>query len=172
MPIQDIKIINNTVFVADTHKIASWDLKAAVIDTYWAETMTTNQIFATDPDVAHVTLSHDCSQIAFTRGNEIFLHNPMTQKTISQVIVQAPSSICFSPDGSHLWAIRSQQWLMRLNILKSWKYVEVPVEETKETELFNSPPHGYYIGDSMWITDSKGSKLLWLPPNLRKSPLS
>jgi hypothetical protein len=59
---------------------------------------------------------------------------------------------------------------MELETVGDWSSAEVSKGGSEEGRLlFNfSSPYGYHAGmGSRWVVDSRGSKLLWLPPNWR-----
>ena len=168
MQILEIKITNNTIFVVDKYKLASWHLEPGGI------VSGTHEPLAIVANVEYLALSHDCSWIAFVRGRELFLYDIKAQK-ISESIWQNidPTNIQFSPDGCQLWFTThggsTGDFCMRLDIEGwnsvggAWKCLKVGLPWIN---LFS--PSGYYIGiDSGWVVDSRGRKLLWLPPHWR-----
>ena len=174
MEIQDIKFVGNTIFVVDEHKLASRDLKAdrAVDGGHSAGGVTVGHTLTIGPHAEHLTLSHDCSQIAFSRDNTLFLYNVKSQESVYKDIGRKANGIRFSLDGSKLWPIRGADdyYLRGLELVWDWSSGEVTKVSPEDRELLFDPPslHGYHIGvGSEWVEDSKGGKLLWLPPNWR-----
>ena len=174
MEIQDIKVIKNTIFAVDEHKLVSWDLEASEMLQSGSGAMgvTVNETLDMGSHTEHLTLSHNCTQIAFARENTLFLYDIKSQKSVSQDIGRQTSGIQFSLDGSKLWPIRTSDsyYLKGLEIvwdLSSGAVTKINPEDIEP--LFNPPsPCGYHIGiGSGWVEDSKGVRLLWVPPNWR-----
>jgi len=178
--IQDIKIIDDTIFVVDNHTLSSWDLKSGRA----RERVALNEVLVTG---TNFLLSHDCSQIIFTgkdllfNGEEkIFLYNIMASRVTTGITIEASSRICdlqLPPNQYGLWLVETPPWfspnnspnLMKLE-LGDEVFGNVTTEHVRDkwswVNLFS--PHGYHIGESSgWVTDPRGSKLLWLPPNWR-----
>ena len=115
MRILDMKIVGNVIFVADGYKLASWDLETGE-PVHDDET----SAIATSMPPPYLTLSHNCSEIAFTNRNKSPFSNG---KIISLYDVQARRIICrheeplqieairFSPDGRQLWLATSDSWV-------------------------------------------------------------
>ena len=87
MKTQDIKVVDNSLFVVDRCRLVSWDLEAGeVVDnSHIAKRVTVDEALAIDPKARHLTLSHDCSQIAFTRDETVFLHNLRTPGLVTVI---------------------------------------------------------------------------------------
>ena len=124
MQIQDIKITSNTVFVVDKHRLTSWNLEGGMVSGI-------HEISAICADAECLTLSHDGSQIAFTRERGIFLYDIKAQEILKSIewdikqdnewVIEQDdewgmgpsylkwdiqlSSIWFSPDGHQLCVI-------------------------------------------------------------------
>ena len=108
MYILDIKIVDDAIFVADGHKLVSWRLKTGE----QVHDRETAVIAASAPD-PFLTLSDDCSEIAFADNNrtlssyrkkKISLYNVQTQRILCSHTAGDPvEGIRFSPDGRQLW---------------------------------------------------------------------
>jgi len=189
MQIQDIKDINNTIFVVDTHKLASWKLEAGGIQytTCGVRRMAISKLLASASDPRYLVLSHDCSQVAFVDGTKVFIYNVETEeilKSIEWSLGFAEGQ--FSPNGHQLWLTMPRVFTGGWKILKfdlsgDWaamedlsKYNDTHggqwAHDTVDSQAWpgNHPPHRYHIRvGTQWVTDSRGGKLLWLPPNWR-----
>ena len=109
MEILDIKIADDTIFVADGHMLVGWHLKTREV----VHSSETTAIIASIPH-PYLTLSNNCSQIAFTSGETLFSDS---KKGVFLYDVQAHGILCnyptqylvedirFSPDGCQLWFI-------------------------------------------------------------------
>ena len=183
MRILDIKIVGNAIFVADGHKLVSWDLETGE-PVYDGETAAI-AASASDP---YLALSDDCSQIAFTNNQpfsfycrkEISLYNVQTQRILcSHTGWDQGRDIRFSPDGRQLW-LANRVCIYKIGLVKlergeDGKFVVVTREEIGDervdsvlpwANLFS--PHGWRCGGKFeWVVDSRGSKLLWLPISWR-----
>ena len=175
MKIRDIKIVNNTIFVVDMCKLSGWDLETnrVAYGGYGSGNMTINQTLAIGADAQWLALSHDCCQIAFTRGETVFLYDIKSQEILKSIKHHIVSDIQFSPDGSQLWFSSRGgisdcgYYFERLEVAEDWDSILVAKGSPVDGQLlFNlSSPHGYCIRrNSGWVVDSRGSKLLWLPP--------
>lgn len=174
MKIQDIKVIGNTIFAVDNYKFVSWDLEAGEIayPSSGTRRVTIDEALSIVPHAEHLTLSNNCSQIAFAVDTTLYLYNIGTQKSICQEIGRRARGIKFSIDGRKLWPIRVPDifYLKGLEMVWDWSSGEVTKVSPEDRELLFDPPspYGYYIGiDSEWVENSRGGKLLWLPPNWR-----
>ena len=168
--IQEIKIVKNTVFAVAVQKLVSWDLEAG------GTVSGVHKTLAIDAKATNLTLSHDCSQIAFLMGNEILLYDLKAQKILqsfdwgSQI-----TDIQFSPDGLQLWFtcrdfLPHHSYLQKLDITEDWGSVKVAgmglENEWSWVNLFS--PSQYCVGISPeWVTNSRGKKCIWLPPHWR-----
>lgn len=183
MRIHDIKIIDNTIFAVDPHRVVGWDLKAGKIGSFGLSSLlcayTTrraiiDETLAIGTHAEHLRLSHDCSQIAFTRGGWVFLYNIKAQKVLKSmewVWDTTPEDIQFSPDGHQLW-IAGQKTFDNF----FYYVVELTVEDWGFVDLkdgwswANHFSCRYHVKEgSVWVMDSKGRKILWLPPDWRVS---
>ena len=181
--IQGIKIVDDTIFMVDKHRLVGWDLKAGreVDGGCNVREAIVNEILDIDASAEHLTLSHDCSQIAFIGGSGVFLYDIKAQKILKSIKrTMTPVDIRFSPDGCQLWfadithiyafnhvfAFNYQ----KLDMVGDWSPTKVtsgsPGGKCSWSNLFTS--HGYHAKTgSGWVMDSDGNKLLWLPPNWR-----
>lgn len=180
MEIHDIRIIDNTIFAVDMYKLVGWDLKAGGVGLFglllWPSAHATmrvviNKTLDIGTHVEHLRLSHDCSQIAFARGGEVFLYDIKAQEALkSMEWDMAPEDIQFSPNGDQLWVADH-------NIFNYFYYiVELMVEDWGYVDLkdgwswANHFSCRYHVKEgSVWVMDSKGRKILWLPPDWRVS---
>ena len=174
MEVWDMKVIDNIIFAVDEHKLVSWDLRAGGIVQSGCSTggVAIDRPLRIGPHAEHLTLSHDCSQVAFVRDTTLFLYNVESQENICKDIGRQASGIKFSLDGSKLWPTRTTDtyYLKGLEVVWDLSSSEVTKVSPEEMELLfdPSPPHEYHIGiGSRWIEDYRGTKILWLPPNWR-----
>ena len=190
MQIWDIKAINNTIFVVDIHRLASWRLEADGM-TYSAcgtRRVAIDEALPSGDTLRYLVLSHDCSQIAFAGKNRIFLYCVETREILKSIDwIWAVLLLQFSPDGYQLWLTKPTlypdgHYFVKLDIARDWAIVE---ENDRDSEKWGgwsenqdldseglsanlSSTHGHYLGrGSGWAVDSQGSKLLWLPPSWR-----
>ena len=88
MQIQDIKIIDSTIFVVDKHRLSSWDLKPG--RTANGAHNAVGVIFNEPLDTGiNFLLSHNCSQIIFTSLEEILLYNIQASEVTSRITIEA-----------------------------------------------------------------------------------
>jgi len=195
MQIQDIKAIDNTIIVVDTHKLASWKMEASgtAYSPCGVKRVTINEILATVGDLGCLVLSHNCSQIAFVgcqiapnRRNTVFLYDVETQEILKSIVWMGFPEMQFSPDGYQLWLtlpIISDDGhkIVKLEIEGDWAIVEGffkynDIKNWWENDSLDSQAwsgnllslNGRRVSiGTWWVTDSRGSKLLWLPPNWR-----
>jgi len=188
MQIQDIKIVQNAIFVVDIHKLATWDLKtgSVVHNTHGAGGMTFDEPLDMNSDGAHLVLSHNCSQIVFTTEQKIFLYDVKASKHTSVAIKDGGLilDIQLSPNSHGMWLLKRNAYYQPIRSGPwpqiSYDLVELELEggdssnvtiksvggEWPWVNLFS--PHKYHVGKgSGWVTDSRGGELLWLPPNWR-----
>ena len=193
MQIHDIKTIDDTIFVVDIHKLASWKLGSGgtTHSHYGTWRVAVDEVSALEINQDYSVLSHDCSQIAFTAQDRIFLYCVETQEILKSIKWEHDLlDMQFSPDNCELWltsvtpSAGDHHFFMKLDTAVDWAIMEESLysQETDSTwEWFQgegvdiqawstklASPHGCYAGiGSQWVTDSEGSKLLWLPPNWR-----
>jgi len=187
MQIQDIKIINNTIFVVDKHRFSSWDLRPGRTEdcTHAAR----GAIFNDLPTICwNLVLSYNCSQIICTNAEGIFLYDIKASRVTSKITTKSNVMILdpqLSPNQYGLWFI---EWdLIAMNMTYFQNHIketyclvklelgdegfgDMTTEHVRDSlswaNLFSL--HGHYIGESsVWVTDPRGSKLLWLPPDWR-----
>ena len=184
METQDIKIVNNTLFVVDKHKLVCWDLEAGGTSdpAHDAKRVVINDTLDIYPDAKHLTLSQNCSQIAFTRGQTVFLCNlkapgPLTKYISAYKVV----GLQFSPDQHKLWLCTQKKtlkdghniylvskWLVELQILEGGDFKDVTTFQNEQLWWSCLSSHGHMVlYRSEWVVDSVGKKLLWLPPGWR-----
>ena len=176
--IQDFGIINNTVFVTDGSKLISWDLEVG-----GGVTSGNSHNTAVHQDVESIedlVLSNDCSKIAFTVGERIFLYDIAAQAMlIEHKLTGRATTIQFSSDGHQLYVFwdvhpQPQPFASHLTIFKmdghsvntTTEHLEVTGSQVQHYSEF----HGYYRIDKTgydWVVDLSGCKHLWLPPGWR-----
>ena len=169
MGIHDIKLINNTIYVVDKHKLVSWHLGAGGI------VPGVHEALAIGADVGDLILSHDCTQIAFTRrSEEVALYDIKTQNILIKCNKWLPT-IQFSPSGNQLWYASWFSPTPRLLVVKSditadWSSMGVTCEQLEGIlswdNLF-SPDEYHIAAGNVWVMHSGGNKILWLPPHWR-----
>ena len=167
MPILDIKIINNTIFVAGRDTFIKWHLKMGRIVCGSQSALTATGWFS-------ATLSSDCSHIAFTDGDEILLCSIQAQRVLCRYTADDHvMHIRFSPDGHKLWFTCmdfSDDPTSSLGELEVKEDGNVTTKDLSDTWLWvdHFSPCGLQVGwGSEWVVDSKGNKLLWLPLSWR-----
>ena len=183
MQIQDIKIVGNTIFVVELHRFVGFSLEAGRVE-YGAHNtgrVVVDEILAINVWAEHLTLSDDCSQIAFDSWGEIFLYDIGARKiTRSLKYPGTFPTLWFSPDGRQLWfstdgtQFGKCYYFMRLEASGDSNSGIITEGNPEDGQpLFNlSSPCGHYVGmGSQWVMDSGGSKLLWLPPAWRAGGL-
>jgi hypothetical protein len=91
-----IRIIDNTIFVVGENKLISWHLETGE--------PVHDEIVAIGASTPHLTLSNDCSQIAFTDGASVSLYDIQAQKILCRCMVDCwVIDLQFSPDSHNLW---------------------------------------------------------------------
>ena len=179
MEIQDIKIINNTLFVVDRCKLAHWDLEAVgTVDSTHSTRQIVVETLAIDADADLLTLSHDCPQIAFTIGQTVYLQDLMASGPINQCTLECRVlGLQFSPDQHGLLlhtctvsdGSKNSSYLVEL-VMESEGFWDVTTTTIRDklawAHLFS---YGCYLNSSTdhWVMNSGGKKLLWLPPSWR-----
>jgi len=184
--ILDIGVVGDTIYAMDTSGLVSWRLEGVgtVQDTHDASRVTVDlATYAHGGSVEHMVLSHDCSQIAFTVEEIVFLYDVKAQEIFDKRTMNDKiMDIQFSSDGRHLCITTivgiynkherpSIHCFVKLEVGGDRRFANVTrefleVEWSRDSLL--RPPHGYYIGSgSDWVEDSGGSKVLWLPPSWR-----
>ena len=172
--IKDIKIVDNTIFVVDGHKLIGWALEAdgMVHGIPSVRRVTVDQTLKSDSGWNPI-LSHDCSQIAFIKWPDTLLYNIKTQETIYKHKHLFPDSIAnfwLSPDGCKLLFVSFDKECYFLKLGAEQDQSSLWLAEVLEDEwiTLNCSSHGYHIRQgSSWVTDSGARKILWLPPNWR-----
>ena len=195
MQIEDIKVIDHTIFVTDRHELVSWELEAVgTVHCGYSSRRVINLFFNLYPK--GLILSHDCSQIAHANGKIISMYNVQVQKTLQYKEYKGSNlwvkDIQFSPSGHQLWFFGNPYHSKALYLKKlgmendwdeqlsyyseeEWSSLEGDCSEDKlllptvdhlenEWSWVNLFSYGYHVQmGSGWITNSRGSKLLWLP---------
>ena len=184
--ILDIGIVDDAVYAMDARALASCQLEAGgtVRDAHDVRRVTIDlAAHAHGGSVERVVLSRDCSQIAFTTEETVFLYDVEAQEIFDKRTMDDKiMDIQFSPDGRHLCITTivgiydeherpSIHCFVKLEMGEDRRFGNVTREFLEVEWSRNSllqPPHGYRIGTgSDWVEDSKGSKVLWLPPGWR-----
>ena len=191
MRILDIRIVGDVIFVADGHKLVSWHLETGE-PVHDDETAT---IAASTPR-PQLTLSNNCSQIAFadekafsTHGSQtIFLYDVQARRILCSHTTSGwhrIETIRFSPDGRQLWLAAFWFYdyevdLVKLGVVDSGNLADV----TRGTRSYNVLSWaGLFSSHARrservceqtnsrrpleWVVDSRGKKLLWLPLSWR-----
>ena len=176
MEIKDIKIVDNTIFVVDDHRLVGWVLEAdGIVDgTPSAWRVTVDEALTFGSSLKGPRLSHDCSQIAFIWHERLLLYDRKAQVADEGYIPRSPQDIVdfwYSPDGCQLWfaEITGEYSLVELEPGKDKIFVELARVDLEDGQIMvNHSSHGYHVREgSGWVTDSRGRKLLWLPPSWR-----
>jgi len=177
--IQDIKIIDNTIFVTNGKRLISRHLMTGEQVDSSCDTKRENKIFNVHTG-RHLVLSNDCSQLAFAIKQTVFLYDIKAQKVLGDLVTDGHvSHIHFSSDGSQLWCIVQDVFDIetfkcyhaQLEREKDPCFVNVTMEnlegEWSLDSLFRSPHECKIVGkESEWVSDPRGN-ILWLPPNWR-----
>ena len=170
IPILDIKIADNTIFAAGRCEVVRWYLEEGrIVCGSRSVIRVTDQIVA----IADPTLSDDCLHIAFTHGNEVFLYDVQAQKILrSHTAHGRVADTRFSPDGRQLLFICGSHGSLFVYSVELEKgkdgnaTTKVLSNGWSWVNLFS--PHGWLVGgESEWVEDSRGKKLLWLPVSWR-----
>jgi hypothetical protein len=178
MQIMDIKIVGNTIFVTDAYKLVSWELEAAgVVHCDHSAGRVINKSLPMNPSVTLLRLSHDCSQIAYANRQMLYMHNIQVQGAPqyihSELFIE---DVQFSPSDHQLWFFGKYFHGGAFYCKKSgmgnrwdeWSSYEGDRLEDRWSWVNLFSPHGYHVKmGSEWITNSRGRKLLWLPPAWR-----
>ena len=182
METQDIKIVGNSLFAVDRHKLICWNL-----DAHGVRRGTFDKPLTIDHRARCLTLSHDCSQIAFMVDRKVFLYNPgvpglftkyvqaYLPKLVSPLVTEYTAAyevlqVKFSPDQQGLWLHtvsvggKIPGYLVELGIRDGRILGGATVKDMSWDDPFFSHEH-YRVHE--WVEDSGGKKLLWLPPSLR-----
>ena len=176
MEIEVIKIIESTLFVVDRQNFVCWDLKAGgMVDGTHNARRVVDKLLAIDPHAICLTLTHDCSQIAFAMGQTVFLHNLKAPELITQYVSASNiRDLWFSPDQhSLLFTIDNKgefYELMKMAIMECGSFGDVAAQHPKRVTLQQRYPSSssndfHIVGG--WGVNSGGKGFLWLPPNWR-----
>ena len=184
---QDIKIVDCTLFALDRHKLVCWDLEVGgLVDGAHSAGRVIDKTLGISPDAEHLRLSHDCSQIAFTRGQTVFLRNQRTPGLITQYVsVDLIEDLQFSPDQHRLQLLTYTKkdykkypdgvesyapdyWHVDLATIEAGGFGDVTTNYMgSELGQWSHPPPDTCCIVHCWLVSSEGGKLLWLPPNWR-----
>lgn len=169
MNIKEIKMIANTIYVVNVHKLVSWHLKPGGV------VPGTHKTLHIGGNARALALSHDCSHIAGLQAyNIVFLYSIEAQEILKCFEWEwRPIDLWFSPDGQQLWYsyINHQAdtiYYIKLDIARDWVNIideNIGDNISSWANLFSC---GYYLeAGTAWVTNSRGSKILWLPPHWR-----
>ena len=184
---QDIKIVDHTLFAVDWHKLVCWDLEeGGLVDGAHSAGRVIDKTLGISPDAEHLKLSHDCSQIAFTRGQTVFLHDQRAPGLITQYVsVNLIEDLQFSHDQHALQLLTYIKenlrkhpgggesysrifWQVDLAIIKGGGFGDATTNYMGgQLGQWNHPPPDTCCIELDWLVSSEGEKLLWLPPNWR-----
>ena len=182
MVIQDIKIVNNTMFVADGHKVLSWNFSSSGVA---QSTHSAYEVAVSPINPSHkvhaidcCALSNNCSQIAIAALGSISLQDTEPQGFLGPMTAVMPSAtihgLRFSPDGSQLLALVNSPFMskhiIRMEIVEDQHFGDITgfcMNTLSWVDIF--APCDYHIGHgSGWVKDSRsGDNILWLPLNWR-----
>jgi hypothetical protein len=185
MEIQDIKIVNNTMFVADGHKVLSWHFSSSGVA---QSTHSAHEVAVSPINPSHkvhaidcCALSNNCSQIAIAALGSISLQDIEPQGFLGpttavvpaittvhvpqfpfDVLQLSPNMLRFSPDGCQLWALTSSQlesWrhFIRMEIVEDWHFGSATRPDMNGWSWVDIFSHcDYHIGcGSGWVEDSR-----------------
>ena len=131
-----------------------------------------------------MALSSDGSQLVLCSGRKALLYDIKTQEFDEYTAFATVADVRFSPDEQQLWLLANNVGLGEDPSGRAFpSYCLATLEVTENQHLGNVAkrylwddwpwvdhfsPHGYHIRrDSGWVSDPRGNKLLWLPPNWR-----
>jgi len=177
--IRDIKIVDNMIFVVEGNRLSSWHLAiGGHVNSACGIKRENTTLHVRLGNL--LTLSNDCSEIAFTVGGAAFLYSVQAQKVLGNLVTDCDqvAHIQFSPDGSQLWFIvvgnsgKYKCYHVELNRTKDLCFGNVTIEDLQDEwsldSIFRSPDQYRIIGKrSKWISGPRGN-VLWLPVNWRK----
>ena len=182
MEIMDIKIVDNAVFVIDRCRIVSWNLGAAGMVHSACDAVTTI-LFISNTYLDNLRLSPDCSLVAHGFESRLELYGVQDQEGHSFYCDSFLRDVQFSLDGHQVWVLTSSNYGRDLKVRKlgveDLRRIWVKGDKTEwplppgdrlhdEWSWVNLFSYGYYVkSDSEWVTNSRGSKQLWLPPAWR-----
>ena len=184
MEIQDIKIVGEILFVADTRQLSSWRFGAG------RETIVKTVALDTGVgDVHRLVLSKDCSRIFLaTSGSEaqdssrnLFVRDVKSGSILAESTIEFDvDGIGFFPDECRVWFVEKREDAVRDDgPYGNWVW-EIGKDEGSATSTPERvdkwpagcpwmPPAEYNVGDgNQWVIDSRSKlPLLWLPPTWR-----
>lgn len=179
MPIFDMKIFGNTIFVASGTILSSWHLTTGgQVDSTGSIRRDKKALYAHMGRTS--VLSNDCSQIAFSIDGTVFLYDVEAKKVLDSLTTDGGdvTHMQFSYNGCQLWVVsyhrRSERYkcyCVELEMAKNPCFGNVTMmdlEGEQSLEALLQSPHEYRIvgSGSEWVSDSRGN-LLWLSPNWR-----
>jgi WD40 repeat protein len=173
--IQDMKIVDATIFVADGHRLLSWNLKAGGGTTICGS----HNNVAVGVDVRkakNLVLSDDCSWIALAVREKVFLYNIKAQEIVAGEVYGEVVDIKFSQNGHWMYAlstfttVQTQFQLTKFKMASGHAASVTTVGQEDEAQWVSlvQSPYGYSVRSrSKWVVDPRGHKCLWLPPHWR-----
>ena len=178
---RDIKIVDNMIFVVNGNRLSRWHLAIGdhVNSACGIKRENTNLHVRLGGHLT--TLSNDCSEIAFSVKEGVFLYNVQAQKALGNLVTDSDQVIHleFSPDGSQLWLIadtpdrkKYRSYHVELDRAKDMCFGNVTIEDLPDEwsldSIFRSPDEYRIVGKrSKWVSGPRGN-VLWLPINWRK----
>ena len=176
--LSDIKIVGDTIFVTDGKRLFSWQFTTGGQVNSTSGIRRQNKVLCLHA-VGFLVLSNDCSKIAFSAQETVFLYDVESQKVVGNLVTDGKhiSHMQFSPNGCQLWFIvwngqnDSNCYCVDLERAEKPCFSNVTIVHLEVgwslDALFQSP-HEYHItgNECEWVSDSRGN-LLWLPPNWR-----
>ena len=189
MEIREIGIVDDTIFVANSRVLAWWDLKTGE-RAHGTHAVLEAAAIVVDPRTRNLAFSHDYSHIAFSVAHShpdavdaestVILYDVNAQKIIAErKLANSILAIRFFPNTprlrllTHRWVLPFQQCFTSQHSLVELDPVEgggsgaathsVTADAWPWVGLFS---RGCRIW-GQWVVDSRGSKLLWLPPSWR-----
>jgi WD40 repeat protein len=178
MYINDIKFVGGAIFATDGEKLVGWHLEIGELpySAHSARRVASNvTLTIVGPDLlefSHIALSNDCSHIAVAEENNIFMYDVNAQKIVSKYQAHGRVfAIQFSPDGHQLCFATYQdnaQGFVKLKLTEDWCFLDIGAGFQKDVGFgtwTRCLSYGCHIGHKFkWVVDSKGRRLLWLPP--------
>lgn len=175
--IQAIGIIDHVIFVAGENRLMSWNLGVGEGVTVGGS-HNIAALSAYIDQAGILVISNDYSHIAFGYGVSVVLYDIKAQAIlIRKVVGDYTPGILFSQDGHWLYICschrvsshHSTFWLVKcemgdgclVNITREC------LEGRESWDRFFPSSQRYRVRWSKWVTDSSGSKCLWLPPSWR-----
>jgi len=105
-------------------------------------------------------------------GSHLHLYDLRTGDCLASVPTGSETSPWFAPDGREIWCVTDGGEADLWEIVKNGEPATTSLEHRGSPihlpDGFSwQPPHRYSVGESRWVLNSSGKRLLWLPPNWR-----